>query len=354
MPLIAGQDLKNLASEIYQAVGTSEIEARHVADFQVGANLNGHDSHGVILLPGYVRSIQRGAIKPGSSIEIVKETQATAVVDGHWGFGQTLAKQAMELAIAKAKQSAVSSVTLFHTNHVARLADYTLMASSQGMIGMMTVNGGGLSAQVVPYGGVVGRLGTNPLSIAIPSDLEAPIFLDMATSVVANGKVFVQKNRGLSAPDGWLIDSEGNPTNDVGAFFSTPKRANLLPAGGVAGHKGYGLAFMVDILSGALSGAGVSRENAERFDNGSFFVVLNVEAFRPLEEFKSEVHQLVRYMKATPTAPGITEVLYPGEKEFKERQKREREGIPIEEVTWKSILDIVKELRLEDKVPTVD
>jgi uncharacterized oxidoreductase len=249
----------------------------------------------------------------------------------------------MDMAIAKARSHHVAAITIYQQSHVGRLADYPLMAARQGMIGLITCDSGRAPKVVAPFGGRVARLGTNPLSMAFPSDLDGPIFLDMATSAVAAGKIAVQRNRRQPTPPGWIIDKEGNPTTDVEAFYNG---GAILPMGGDQAHKGYVLSFMVETLSGILTGLGFGVDPQGRHNDGTFLAVFDVNAFRPLETFKREIADFVAYLKETPPAAGFDEVLYPGELEYRTAQQRRHDGIYVEDETWGQILALQKEYGL--------
>jgi uncharacterized oxidoreductase len=348
MPTISPTALTPLVVAIFEKVGAPRDRAEIMARHMVGANLAGHDSHGVILIPTYVERIGRGDVDPKASFVVLDETPTTARIDGHWGFGQVVSERAMELAIAKARQQNVASLTVVRQAHVGRVADYPLMAARAGMIGWMFCDSGRTAKQVAPFGGREARLGTNPLSIAIPSDLEAPVFLDMATSGVAGGKVAVARNRGQQLAEGLLVDRDGNPSTDPADLG---RGGALLPLGGSQGHKGYGLSFMVEIFAGLLTGLGFGVNPAGRHNDGSLIVVLNVAAFRPLAEFKREVAEFARYIKATPPVVGVSEIFYPGELEWRTEQHRRAEGIPIEDETWNAVVGIAEKLGVGGLVP---
>ena len=343
MPVFTPEELYQTGFALLQAAGTPAEEARIVMEHLVGANLAGHDSHGIILLPTYIARIQRGHIVPGAPIEIERETPTTARINGNWGFGYVVTTRAMEMAIAKAHVHQVAAMTIYQQGHVGRLADYPLMAARAGMIGLITCDSGRAPKVVAPYGGRAPRLGTNPLAIAFPSDLDGPVFLDMATSAVAAGKLAVRRNRGEPAPPGWIIDKHGQPTTDVTAFY---EGGAILPMGGAQAYKGYVLSFMVETLSGILTGLGFGLDPHGRHNDGTFLAVFNVEAFRPLAEFKRDLAAFVTYLKETPPATGFSEVLYPGELEYQTAQQRRRTGIYVEEETWRQITALQHEFGL--------
>jgi len=343
MPRVSAEELRALGRKIFEGLNVPPEEATWVAELLVRANLVGHDSHGVIRIPQYAQAIKTGQVLPGASFEIVKESPSTALANGHWGLGQVVARRAMELAIQKAKATKISSVGVFNLYHVGRLADYTRMAAEQDLVAVMMVNGGGAARSVAPFGGTAGRLATNPISIAFPTGGAVPFLFDMATSIVPEGKVRVKRNRGEPTPEGWLLDNQGHPTTDPNAFYQEPRGA-ILPLGGSVGHKGFGLAMVVEILSGILARAGYAREGVTRFSNGTFIIAIEISAFVEPQEFRAETDNLLRYVKSAPKAPGVEAILYPGEPERAEQQRREREGIPLEEETWHQILALAREL----------
>jgi len=353
MPTIPHDYLHRAAFQILKAAGVPEEEARIVANHQIKANLVGHDSHGIILLPEYLERIKKGHIVPGAPFEVVRETPTTARVNGHWGFGFVVTEKAMRMAIEKTRVHNVAAVTVFHQSHIGRLGAYSTMAAEEGMIGLITADSGAGAKAVTPFGGRDRRLGTNPLSIAIPSNLQGPVLLDMATCAVAAGKIGVARARKESVPLGWIVDKDGNPTTDPNDYYAG---GSILPLGGDQGHKGYILSFVVEVLSGILTGMGFgldrkqweTRHGAEfRHNDGCFIAVFNVDAFYPLADFKREVTEFAKYVKSSPPAKGFKEVLYPGEIELLTEQKRRKEGVPIEDETWGRIAALIKEYGLE-------
>ena len=343
MPRIQAGELRSLARGIFEALQVPSQEAAWVAELLVRANLVGHDSHGVIRIPQYVQAIQAALVQPGAPVEIVQESPATALIDGHWGLGQVVARQAMELAIQKAKEVAISSVGAYDMYHVGRLADYTRLAAVQELVGIMMVNAGGVSPLVAPFGGMAGRLGTNPISIAFPTGGSAPFLLDIATSVVAESKVQIARYRGEETPEGWLIDHEGRPTTDPNALYHAPRGA-ILPLGGVAGHKGFGLGMVVEILSGILARGGHGGYAANRISHGIVLVVIDISAFVEPSNFHAEINDLLAYVKSASTAPGVAAIMYPGEPEARTEQQRQREGIVLSDETWQQIMVLAREL----------
>lgn len=347
MPVIKADRLSAITTELLVASGASQEEAACVAKGCVAANLAGHDSHGVIAIPTYIDRIHKGHIVPGAPFTIVQESPTTTVIDGNWGFGFVVAERAMKLTIEKARTSNVAAATILRQSHVGRVGAYPIMAAQAGMIAIMTADSGRSPKAVAPFGGREARLGTNPIAIAMPSELDGPFCLDMATSGVAVGKIKLAQAKGTSIPTGWLVDKEGNATTDP---FAYDKGGVLLPLGGEEGHKGYGLSAMVEILSALLPGLGFGVDPTGRHNDGCFIAVFNVEAFRPLATFRKEVTEFARYLKATPPQAGVKEVLYPGEIEHRREQDRLANGIEVDDQTWKKFQDIAAKHNISDRV----
>jgi len=350
MPIVPHDQLTQIATNLLKSAGASQAEAEIVAKHSIGANLAGHDSHGIIQVPTYIERIQRGHIVPGADMKVVNDSPTTTVVDGNWGFGYVVSEWAMRTTVKKAKQTNMAAATVFRQSHVGRVADYPIMAAKEGMIGIMTADSGRSAKGVVPFGGRKSRLGTNPICIAMPSNLDGPVFVDMATSAVAAGKVKLAQARGTSIPEGWIVDAQGNPTTDPSDF---DQGGSLLPLGGPEGHKGYGLSVMIEIFSGLLTGLGFGHDPSGRHNDGCFMAAFNVSAFRPLDQFKKDVTDLMSYIKSAEPAEGFDEILYPGEMEHRQTQRRMNDGIEVEETTWLKLSNlaqrygVAKELGLE-------
>ena len=340
MPTLTPEAAEKLAGALLQGAGASEEEATIVARHCINANLAGHDSHGIIKIPDYIASVKKGHVVPGAPYEVVSESATTTVVDGNWGFGYTVTERAAAATIEKAKTANVAATTIRRQGHIGRLADYPLMAAEQGMIALITADSGRAPKAVAPFGGAIARLGTNPLCIAMPSNLDGPFFIDFATSAAAAGKLQVAVSRGEQIPEGWLIDSEGRATTDPTALKAG---GAVLPLGGTEGYKGYGLSAMVELLSGVLPGLGFGVEPTGRHNDGVFFAVFKVEAFRPLETFKQEVTEFAQYLVDTPPQVGVERVFYPGEIEHIKAQKLRASGIAIEDATWAKLGGLASE-----------
>ena len=312
----------------------------------VQSNLYGHDSHGVLRLYEYARAVNEGRVNPLGSPEIVREHACTAVVDAHDGFGQVGAVLATNLAIQKARQYGLASVSLRRASHIGRAGAYPIMIAQAGLIGVAFVNSGRMGLQVAPFGGIDGRLGTNPLAFAAPRRADPPVMVDMTTCTVADGKIRVATNLGKPLPEGWIIDAAGRPSTDPQVYWDEPRGA-ILPLGGPLGHKGYALSMMMELCAGGLSGQGMSSGDMRSRGNGVLFTVYDIAHFGDLEAYYDEVEALVRHVKSSRTAPGVAEVLVPGEPEFHTERERAQSGIPIDETTWGKICDSARDVGLD-------
>ncbi len=340
MPTIDALRLETLATSIFAALGTPEEDARWIATLLVRANLRGHDSHGVIRIPQYVGSVRKGETNPRPAMTLVLDTPTTGVLDGDLGFGQVVARRAVEVALDKAARHGLAAVGVRRANHIGRLADYAELAAERGYVGLLWANAA-TALSVVPHGGLDRRLSTDPLAVAVPGPGGGvALSVDLATSIVAEGKVRVKRNRREPLPEGWAVDAAGRPVTDAQVFYGPP-RAALLP---MAGHKGTALALVVEVLAGILSGAGAVGPTPGPVLNGVFLLVLQVERFLPLQAFTRQVAELVAWVKSARPAPGTPEVLVPGEPEARMEQVRRAGGIPVEEETWRQIEAIATEL----------
>ncbi len=332
MPTIDAARLEAKATDIFTAMGAPAADAAWIATLLVRANLRGHDSHGVIRIPQYWESVKKGQVDPKSPVTVTAETPTLVRLDGGAGFGQVVARRGMEMAIAKAKASGLSAASLSHTSHVGRLADYAELAAEAGLVGMLWANCvHGLN--VAPWGGAARRLGTNPHAVAVPGPNGPAMVLDFASSVVAEGKMRVKRNRKQPAPPGWFVDAQGRPATDPEVFYGDPPGA-LLTSGD---HKGYGISLAVEILGGILSGTGPAGPPPGVFANGTLMICLDVARFLPLSDFHQQVASLFGWVKSAPLAQGSTEILIPGEPEARLEAERRKQGITVEDQTWSQI-----------------
>jgi uncharacterized oxidoreductase len=342
MPTFSAEFLQRTVSDILCSWGVPQEEARIVAEHLVDAEACGLPSHGLLRVPQYVQAIADGQIVPGATLSVLSETLATVVLDGGRGFGQVMAQKAMDLAIDRAGRTGVGVVTLRNCGHTGRLGSYTEQAARRGMVGMMMVNAGGLGQWVAPYGSIAGRLATNPISIAVPTDSPAPLLLDMATSASPEGKVRAMLAAGLPIPEGWVIDHAGKPTTNPADLYGPPRGA-LLPFGG---HKGFGLAMLIDALAGGLSGAGCccdAEASLAGKGDGVLLMAIRIEAFVPLPDFQQMMTRLVQHVKSAPASTPGGEVLTPGELEARNRERALREGIAVVPATWKALMELAQQ-----------
>ena len=335
MPIFSPASLTETTASIFAAAGMRADEARVVAELLVEANLVGHDSHGVIRIPQYLGQVEAGDIVPDATVEIVHEAPTLAVLDAHWGFGQVAMSRGVDMALEKARATGMAAISVRQANHVGRLGSYVERIAEDTAIALMFVNGAPV-CRMAPWGGREARHGTNPIAMGFPSRTGPPVVLDMTTSAVAEGKVRVQRNRGAEVPDGWLLDAEGQPTNDPNTLYADPP-GTILPLGGSLGHKGYGLNVGIELLAGALAGAGCIGQD-RRFRNGALLLVLDVEKLVGLDDYFAEADTYIEFVKSAATAPGVEAILMPGDSERAMAEKRKVEGIFVEDETWAQIV----------------
>ncbi len=337
MPRIPHQQLIELVTQTFAKAGTPPAHAEIVSNHLVTSNLAGHDSHGVMRIVQYLAAIRSGEIDPQARPSVLSDSPSGASLAGNRAFGQIAGYDCMLLAIEKAREMGVAAVTVSNCYHSGRIGTYAEQATDAGMIGIILVNAGGGGQWVAPFGGAAGRLGTNPIAIGAPSTGAFPILLDIATSVAPEGKVRDCRNRGKQVPEGWILDTQGQPTTDPNDLYEPAPGGSLQPLGGSAGHKGFGLAVMIDILAGGLSGAGCCRAEEVAASDGITMLAMNIEKFAAADAYYEQVKALVEHLKSCPPAPGFKEVLVPGEHEFRCREQQLAEGIEVDEVTWSAL-----------------
>ncbi len=343
MPVVHAAPLRDYVTRIFEATGAPADEARAVAEHLVEANLKGHDSHGVIRIEGYVRQAQAGVTVPGAAVEVEHETPTTAVVNGHWNYGQVVARRTMEVAIAKARESGVGVAVAHQSAHVGRVGAYGEQAVAAGLVAIACVNNHGAGRLVAPFGGAERRLSTNPIMIAGPTgNPDEPFVLDMATSAIAEGKARVARNKGVPLAPDLLIDGAGRATVDPWDLYggdppgSRPPGA-LLPLGGAFGHKGFGLSMAVELLAGALSPAGTTRPDATHGGNSIFMLALDPARLGGADAFAGALSGLVDYVKTPPFRDGFDGVMTAGEPERRRMSERLASGIELDDATWGEI-----------------
>jgi uncharacterized oxidoreductase len=333
MQTIQAPTLTTYIQSLFQAAGAPVAHAERVANSLVSANLAGHDSHGVIRTVQYLNNIRDGMLDPTATPAIVRETGVVTMVDGQRSFGQVAAHYAINIAIEKAKTYGTATTGLFNSAHVGRLGEWVALAADEKMIGVGYCNGGSRGGLVAPHGGRARRLGTNPLACAIPRANAAPIVVDFATSVVAEGKVRVARNGGKALAPDRILDVNGEPSTNPADLYAG---GMLLPA---AEHKGYCLGLMMDFLGGILTGGGCAVLPTFQYGNAVLFTVHNIEAFRPLDEFLADGELVADAMITTPPRPGVERVLLPGEPEQLTAKERLQQGIPIDDNTWQQLVE---------------
>ena len=333
MPNISAETLTAAGVTILSAAGLPTDQAAVATEHLVESNLVGHDSHGIIRIPSYVKSLQSGELRPVGNQKVVRETPSTLVLDANSSFGIVLAYEAMREAVRRAGAHTFGAVAVHHSGHIGRLGAYPVIAAEQDCIGMILLNGG--AQFMAPFGGTGRRLPPNPLAISVPAMDGALLMLDITTSVAAGGKVDVLAARGLPVPEGWLIDAEGHSVTDAERFRSG--EAAMLPLGGPLGHKGFGLAMMIDAIAGGLSWAGCSAEKPTRGGSGYIALAIKIESFIDPAEYKREVQTLIAWVKSSPLMPGVHKIYVPGEVEEEMRRRRIADGIPVEDATWQAI-----------------
>ena len=345
--VIAGaQPLIALITAIFAAAGSEHDEARAIAENLVEANLAGHDSHGIGMVPRYVDNARRGAVNANHHATVTQDNGPIVQVDGNLGYGQVIGAETMDIGIAKARQTGASIVALRNTHHLGRIGAWGERCADAGLVSIHYVNINGHRPLVAPFGGAEGRFATNPFCAAIPGTGDhPPIVLDMATSKVAMGKVRVAYNKGGVVADNTLIGPDGAPSNDPGVMFREPRGA-LMPFGD---HKGYGLALICEVLAGVLVNGGTcvpERQTRNSIVNNMLSIILDPAALGDPAFFRAELDAITGYVKSARPAIGVDAVMVPGDPERKSRAERGASGIPIDQATWREITDAAKAVGL--------
>jgi hydroxycarboxylate dehydrogenase B len=332
--------LQAQAARIFVAAGSSQVEAETVAANLVMANLSGHDSHGVGMLPRYIDAVLEGGLKPNTGVKVNLDIGSMVSLDGQRGYGQIVGEQAMQLGIERAKAQGSCILTLANAHHLGRIGHFAEMAVAQGLVAMHFVNV--LSRPVVaPWGGADGRFGTNPCCIGIPLKGREPFILDFATSRVAQGKMRVAHNKGQQVAPGTLIDEHGHPTTDPGVVV-VPQSNGLFGALMTFGeHKGYGMAVACELLGGALTGSGTWHKptdtSVRAVINGMLTILIDPARLGTQASFEQEALGFVDWLQSGPVGPGFDAVQIAGEPERLARKRRAVEGITVDAQTWEEI-----------------
>lgn len=343
--LISEAKLTNLTERIFVTAGTEDDRAREVAEHLVAANLKGHDSHGVGMIPTYVRNLLNGNMQPNANAELVTDKGAVMMVDGNFGFGQVVGRQAADMGIERVKETGLVCVGSRNNHHLGRIGTYAEHCARAGLISIHFVNVVGHPPFVSPWGGRDKRMQTNPFCCAIPTSGH-PIVLDMATSAIAMGKVRVADMKGVSVPDGALIDEEGVETTDPSVI---QRGGSLAPFGK---HKGYGLALICELLGGGLAGEWTMQDISKQKDNvvnHMLMFILDPDVFGGSDAFLKEVEGMSDYLHSTTPAKNFDKVRLPGEPERESMAERQKNGIPIDDQSWKTICDAAVQAGLSEK-----
>lgn len=354
--LVAVDTLRSFCTEALERLGVQNEDAQIVAKVLVEADLRGIDSHGVARMSRYVSGIQQGMMRPKANPKIVYETPVTATIDADAGLGQPVSHRAMQLAISKAREHSLGFVAVRNSNHFGIAGFYAMMALAEDMIGICTTN---TEVIVVPTFARNAMLGTNPIAIAVPAGDEPPFVLDMSTATVTRGKLEVYARLEKPVPLNWATDEKGLATdNPARVLQNIIKRGGggLLPLGGSleesGGHKGYGMALAVEIFSAVLSGARYANLVYPKDKDGKplpsgighFFGAMRVDAFRPKDEFKRDMDDLVRRLKDAPKAEGAERIYIHGEKEFESVERLTQLGVPLNSKVMEDLRTIAEQL----------
>jgi hydroxycarboxylate dehydrogenase B len=337
MPVINHQELHGIASRVFEAAGSDHSEARAIADHLIEANLRGHDSHGVGLIPNYLQHLAGGTVVSNHKGRVVSENGSLIVYDGERAWGQIAAREATIVAIAKTRETGVAVVALRNPHHIGRVGTYGEMCAAAGLVSFHFVNVTDARPAVAPWRGTDARFSTNPVCIAMPGpEPDRPIILDMATSVIAMGKVRVARNKGEQLKPGTLVDGEGRETTDPGAMYRQPRGA-LRTFGE---HKGYALAFVCEMLAGALCGSGTmrpERQGRNTATNGMLMIVIDPSRLIDRDWLRQEIAAMTAYITASPPSRPDEPVLIPGDPERLMRAERIANGVPIDDETWREL-----------------
>jgi len=344
MKTLKKEVLSKCIEAIVAAGGSEPREAKIVAENLVTANLTGHDSHGVGMIPRYIESLLEGGLKVNQHPKMQFDGGAMISLDGQQGYGQVIGLEAMEIGIARAKQHGMCVMGLGRSHHLCRIGQWAEQAVAAGLVSLHFTNV--ISRSIVaPFGGADARFGTNPMTVGIPIPNEPPFILDMATSAVAQGKIRVAHNKREKVSKEWLIDDKGQPTDDPA--FGTVEPYGALRTFGL--HKGYGLAVVCELLGGALTGGGTwhsGDRSKKRVWNGMLTILIDPKRLGTGDAFATETTEFLKSLRQSPVAPGFDKVRIAGEPEREMRARRERDGIQVDDNTWNDILAAGEKLKL--------
>lgn len=333
--VIHAQALRAIVRSIFTAAGSDAREAELIAAQLVEANLTGHDSHGIGMIPRYIEVLRAGHLKPNRHAKVVLDSGALLVLDGNEGYGQVMGFEAMEQAIARAREHGTAIVALRESHHIGRIGHWAEQCAAAGLVSMHYVNV--ISEPIVaPFGGRDARFVTNPFCVGIPLPGRKPVLLDFATSRIAAGKVRVAMNKGEKLKPGTLLDRHGNFTTDPRELFGEEHGA-IVPFGE---HKGYGMAIVCELLGGALTGGRTlhGKPPTRAIWNSMLSIVIDPERLGTAANLSKEAEEFIRWVRASPPMDGVDRVRLPGEPEEEHRAARGANGIPIDATTWKEIV----------------
>ena len=325
--------LRAVAAAVFEAAGCAEAEAATVARHLVEANLTGHDSHGVIRVHLYVGLLRDGMVRPGQHISVVHETDSLAVLDGNQGFGQVIGEEVTDMLVAKARSAGIAMTALRNSGHLGRIGGWAERVAEAGLISLHFVNTTGRGMYVVPYGGTDRRMSLNPVAIAVPQQGGDSLLLDFTTAMCARGKITLARNRGDRMPPGYIVDRDGNPTEDP---HEVDAGGAVLPFGG---YKGSGLNVIADLFAGALSGGGCTRAGETVLINNMTSIAIDPAPLVDAEWYRAEIERYAAWVKASPPQDADGEVLLPGEPEHRTRAHRMEDGIPVDATTWAQLVE---------------
>jgi LDH2 family malate/lactate/ureidoglycolate dehydrogenase len=338
---IPNKDLFDLVSAILRSHGLPDDDAAATAEHMVAADLRGVNTHGVIRLAGYIKRIQAGGNNPHPEIKVISQTDNTALMDGDNSFGQVGGKRAMQLAIDKAGDKGIGLVTMRNSNHYGMAGYYALMAVQHDMIGISMSN---VLAAMAPTGGTTPRLGNNPIAFAFPAEEEPPVVVDFATSKSNWGKALLCAQSGEPLPEDCFTDSKGDPTTSAEAFLDG---GTLIP---IAGHKGYGLALVISLMTGLLADSDFDTEIPHLYKelgkpgaNSFTMAAIKIDSFQPVGRFKKRLDSIIRLIRTGGLAPGSDRIYLPGEIEYGKEKEQRTKGIVLKRDMAKELIDLAKQ-----------
>ncbi|WP_320534452.1 Ldh family oxidoreductase [Robbsia andropogonis] len=337
--LVQAEGLSRFGEAVLESLGVPAADAHLLADSLVVAELWGHSSHGMLRLPWYVDRLRTGVMSAQTKPELVLDSGAIAVIDGHHGIGQVLTAKAVDLGVARAREFGVSAIGVRNSNHFGTAAYFTRKAAEQGCVAILATNA---SPAMAPWGGREKAVGTNPWSIAAPCGERGVAVLDIANTAVARGKIYLAAERGQPIPEGWAGDENGVPTTDSAKAI----HGIIFP---MAGHKGYIISFMMDVLAGVLTGSHfgskvVGPYEADKVSGaGHMLLTIDVKSMMPAAEFEQRMNELIDDVKSVPTAHGVDEIFFPGEIEDRSTARLRKSGITLADNTWHSMQRLATE-----------